>query len=430
MKQHKYFFVGAIGAIIAAVTLAGCAGAPQSSGDSNPSGAGTLTVVSIPNYKGSLPSAVTAFEKENPAIKVNLQFVDVNSMYTTIRTQLTAGTAPDVFTVFPGNGTPTAMEVLVPNGYLADLSGLALDKRIPQGMDSVTKVDGKRYVLPLSLGAIGGIYNDGALTALGVTAPKTWSEVLQLCGTAKAAGKVAYSYGAQTAWNNQLISFALTASLVHGKDKNFDKNQTAGKASFVNSAWKIALEKLLQMNTAGCFQSTPLGTSYENATALVAKGDALGMVSVSSTFAAITTAAPKDATFSFHALPATDNPEETWIPAGASGAFGINAKAKNLAAAKKFLDFLATDATMADIAKAQGTLPAITSSLYETPVSVKEILTFVAANKTHPYNDQLWPSPKVAQTLMEQVQQLIGGQTSVTAALTAMDTVYAEGSGS
>ena len=424
MTQRRITAIAA-GGMVAALAIAGCsAGGGE---EENETGAGTLTVVSIPNYQNSLPVAVEAFEEAYPDISVELEFVDVAALHTTLRTQLTAGTAPDVFTAYPGNGTPTAMEVLVPGGYLMDLSDLELNDRIPSGMDPVTMVDGKRYILPLSLGAIGGIYNDAALEETGLTAPTTWSEVLDFCADARAAGKVAYAYGAQTPWNNQLHLFPLTATLVYGQNPDFDEEQAAGEVSFSDSAWVDAMNQVVEMRDAGCFQDSPLGTAYEGAVELVGTGQALSIVSVSSTFAAVSAVAPEGSVFTFHAFPATDDPSETWIPAGGSGGYAINAAAKNPVAAKLFLDFLASDAMMAEIADIQGALPSISGADFTVPENLSEIMTFVDAGTIHPYADQLWPNPKVAETLMEQVQLVVGDQTSVEDALAAMDAAYAEG---
>ncbi|MDF1478603.1 extracellular solute-binding protein [Leifsonia sp. H3M29-4] len=425
MTQRRIHGIAAM-SLVAALALAGC-----STGGTEPSenetGAGVLTVASIPNYQTSLPAAIEEFEKQNPDITVEVEFVEVAALHTQLRTQLAAGTAPDVFTAYPGNGTPTAMEVLVPEGYLMDLSDLALNERLPSGMDAVTKVDGKRYILPLTLGAIGGIYNDAALDEAGLTAPTTWSELLDFCVDARAAGKVAYAYGAQTGWQNQFPSFPLSASLVYGVDPDFDEKQGAGDVTFSDSAWVDVLDKVQEMQAAGCFQDSPLGTAYEGAVDMVAKGNALSMVSVTSTFAAVGAAAPEGTTFTFHAIPATDDPDETWISAGGSGGYAINAAAKNPVAAKKFLDFLASDETMAQIADLQGALPSIVSDAYTVPDALTEIIGYVDAGKIHPYNDQLWPNPKVATVLMEQVQLMIGGQASPEDVLAAMDAAYAEG---
>ena len=416
-----------VGTVAAALALAGCSGGDAPDEPANETGEGVLTVVSIPNYQNSLPVVVEAFEKENPDIDVELEFVDVEALHTQIRTQLAAGTAPDIFTTYPGNGTPTAMENLAPEGYLADLSDLSFSEKIPAGMDETTSIDGKRYVLPLSLGAIGGIYNMNAMADAGLEPPTTWSELIQFCEDAAGQGKYAYAYGAQTPWNNQLFAFPFSATLVYGADPDFTADQEAGEATFSDSAWVDVWERVLEMQEAGCWQPEPLGTAYEGAVDLVAKGEALAMSSVSSTFAALAAAAPEETEFEFFAMPATDDAAETWISAGGSGGYSINAAAKNPVAAQKFFEFLGSDEMMAEVARLQNALPSINSPAYETPPSLAGILPYVDAGKIHPYDDQLWPNAKVATTLMEQGQLLIGGQTTVEGVLAAMDAAYAEG---
>jgi raffinose/stachyose/melibiose transport system substrate-binding protein len=418
-------------AVAATVTLAvaSLAACSTPAAPANTSGAGTLTVASIPNYQTSLTELITEFEAANPDIDVQEQFIDVASYHTTLRTQLSAGTAPDVFSVFPGNGTPTAMEVLQPAGYLADLSGLAFNDSVPSGLDSTTEVDGTRYIMPYALGAIGTIYNEQAVEAAGVTLPTTWTGVLEYCDAAKAAGKVAFAYGAQTPFVNQLIDYALTATLVYGEDPDFDADQAAGKATFADSNWSEAMEKLIEMRDRGCFQDSPLGTSYETAIDMVAKGDALSMVSVVSTLGALAAAAPDGTTFGLQALPANDNkdPNATWMPAGAGGAYGINAKAKNPTAAEKFIDFLSTTQSQATMSEVQGAPPANLDG-WEAPASMTSIVDHVNAGTVHPYADQLWPNAKVADAHMAGVQQIMGDQGTIPDVLAAMDAAYAEGS--
>lgn len=425
MAQRRSLIALGAGIAAAALALTACTPGTSDAGPGgDPSGKGVLKIASIPNYQSSLPQIVEAFEKEHPDIDVQLEFVDVAALHTQLRTQLAAGTAPDIFTTYPGNGTPTAMENLVPGGFLADMSDLGFSARIPKAMDQTTSMDGKRYVLPLSLGAIGGIYNETALAEVGLTAPTTWTEVLKFCSDAKAKGKVAYAYGAQTAWNNQLFAFPLSATLVYGKGSTFTADQAKGSATFADSAWTEVWKKVVEMQKAGCWQPEPLGTSYEVATSLVAKGDALAISSVTSTFAALAAAAPKGTTFAFHALPATDDPDETYISAGGSGGYSINAKAKNPVAAKLFMEYLGSDAVMAEVARLQNALPAIDSDAFETPASLKEIMPFVESGRIHPFDDQLWPNAKVATVLMEQAQLLVGGQSSVDQVLKEMDAAY------
>jgi len=429
MTQRRITAIAAGSAAVVALTLTGCSsgGTPTPTDDT---GAGVLTIVSIPNYQNSLPTIVEDFEKANKDIDVQLSFVDVAALNTQLRTQLSAGTAPDIFTTYPGNGTPTAMENLVPGGYLMDMSDLALDKRIPSGMDSVTKIDGKRYVLPVSLGAIGGIYNMTAMKAAGLTPPTTWSELLQFCKDATAKGKVAFAYGAQTGWQNQFPAFPLSATLVYGATPDWEDQHSAGKATFADSPWRDVFTKVAEAASSGCYQASPLGTSYEQATALVASGDALVIDSTTSTIAAVAAAAPSGTELKFYPIPGTDNADQTWISAGGSGGYSINAAAKNPVAAKKFMDFMASDAEIAKLAQLQNALPSITSPQYTVPDSLTEVVKYVNAGKIHPYDDQLWPNAKVATALIDNVQLLIDGKASVDDVLKAMDDAYAEGAGS
>ena len=72
-----------------ALGLAGCSSSGAAPTEpENATGAGVLTITSIPNYQNSLPAVVEAFEDENPDIDVQLEFVDVEALHTQIRTQL------------------------------------------------------------------------------------------------------------------------------------------------------------------------------------------------------------------------------------------------------------------------------------------------------------------------------------------------------
>lgn len=418
--------LGALGlGLVVAMSVTACSTTP-STGDDDGTGAGTLRVASIPNYQASLEPLIAQFEEANPDIDVEVEFIDVASYHTTLRTQLTAGTAPDVFSVFAGNGTPTAMEVLAPGGYLADLSDFAFNEDLSTGFDATTKVDGKRLILPYAVGAIGTIYNEQAVEAVGATIPTTYDEVLEYCDAARAGGKVAFAFGAQTGWINQLFNYAFTATLVYGENPNFDEEQAAGTATFADSNWADAVNKVLEMQERGCFQDAPLGTAYEGAVDMVAKGDALSMVAVVSTFGALRAAAPEGTTFNMFALPATNDPADTWMPAGAGGAYGINAAAKNPTAAAKFIEFLGSPEAQSQIADLQGAPPANTEG-WDAPAYLQVIVDHLAAGTVHPYADQLWPSPKVSEAHINGMQQVLGGQATVEQMLKDMDAAYAEG---
>ena len=80
-----------------------------------------------------------AFEAANPGVKVNLTTSGADQLQQQIRTQLASGTAPDVFTVWPGNGNPGATFVLAKPGYLLDLSDQTWAAKLPTTVQTVAR---------------------------------------------------------------------------------------------------------------------------------------------------------------------------------------------------------------------------------------------------------------------------------------------------
>lgn len=419
----------------AMLVLGGCASsgnteAPSATGTTSnqtveaPSGILTLSTVSV--GQETVQAVVAQFEELYPDVEVRVDFAGTEQYQSVLRTQLTSGTAPDVFFVQPGDGTPAAMRSLVPGGYLADLSSFDFSSRVPSSMDLVTAIDGARYFIPMSLAGIGVVYNETAFEELGLTVPNTWSGVLGFCSAAREAGRIPFALGAQTLWVTQLVNYALSSTLVFGGSENdFDAQIAAGQTSFEASpGWNLTFEKYIQMKEVGCFNDDVLGTAFETTLGLVASGEALATVQVTALQPAIAGSAPEGTVIGMFALPATDNPDETWMPAAVGGGFGINAAAKNPVAARAFIDFLATPQVLADYASSTGAFPAIPTDEYEQPESLEFMADLVSQNKIYPFMDQLWPNARVQPAQYDGIQALLGGFGSITDLLRLMDGAY------
>lgn len=423
-KQH---WLGAIALIASAgLVLTGCSNG-NGNGAGGEAGGKTLTIASTATDKAAVEAAIAAFTKANEGVEIKATYADTDAYHSTLRTQLPAGTAPDVFGVWPGNGNPSALQVLVKGGFVKEQSDAPWAGDVPAGFDSVTKVDGKRYIFPVSLTGIGAIYNEKAVSDAQAKIPTTWTEMLAFCTTAKDAGKVAFALGNQTPWVTQLANYALASTLVFQADPEWDAQHAAGKTTFQDSAWKTTFEKYLEMNTAGCFNANPLGTSVEASQEMVAKGDALAIIQVTAVLQQIADIAPEGTTFGMFAVPATDNAADTWMPGAAGLGYGVNAKAKNPELAQKFLNFLAEPAQVADYATAVGALPAMPTDSYQVPDTLKVLVDFQDEGRTYPFMDQLWPNAKVQQTHLDGIQKVFAGTASIDEVLTAMQKAYDDG---
>jgi raffinose/stachyose/melibiose transport system substrate-binding protein len=406
-------------AAAAAVTAACSSGPGSSSG-----GAESLRVASVATDRPGMEAVLKAFKQRNPDVEVSTSYADTDQYQGTLRTQLSSGTAPDVFFAWPGNGNPGAIEVLAPTGYIADLSARPWASRVPAGIRPVTQVGGRTYVVPMSFVGIGALYSKKTMTQVGAQPPDTWGGLLALCDAAKAHGKVAFALGDQTDWVTQLVDYALVPTTVYAGTRDFDQRLRAGTTTFAGSGWLTAMNKYLEMDKRGCFSKDPLGTSFETSLSQIAKGQAVAVIQVTSTLNQLKSEAPRGTEFGMFPVAATDDPAQTLMPGAAGGAYAMNAKTKNTGLATKFIDFLATPEAMNLYVSATGSLPAMPNDAFRADPALRPLIDYQKAGRTVPFMDQLWPNPKVQQAHFTGVQNMLSGKADPEKVLREMDTAY------
>lgn len=407
----------------AAALLAACSGGTKSA--SGGGGSRTLTLASVD--QGSVEDVVKAFEKANPGVKVRFTTSGADQYQQQIRTQLSSGTAPDVLSVWPGNGNPGATHVLAEPGYLRDLSDQAWAAKMPPAIKSVAQYEGKTYNAIFGQNGIGAVYNQQAMDKAGLTPPDTWTELLAFCRAAEAKGTPAFALGIQDNWVTQLALYALVATTVYGPDHDFDQKMQSGAATFAKSPWTTAVDKYVTMEKTGCFQKNPLGTNYEASQQLAASGRTLGIIQGNWVIALLKQKNPQG-TFTLKALPATDDPSQTLVPAAAGAGYGVNAKAKNPELALKFVNFVMSPEGMNLFVKKQGGLPSLPDTGFAVDPSLTELSQFIQKNRTVPFMDQRWPNAKVQQTMLSGLQEIFSGQSTPQSLLKDMDSDYRTGS--
>jgi raffinose/stachyose/melibiose transport system substrate-binding protein len=415
-----------VAAATATTLLAACSGGTNAASDDDSEGGGTLTLASVD--QGSIEPVVKAFEAANPGVKVTFTTAGADQYQQQIRTQLASGTAPDVMSVWPGNGNPGTVTVLAKPGYLLDLSDRPWASKYPEAVKSVAQYEGKTYNALFGLNGIGAVYNDQAMQQAGLTAPTTWTELLTFCGDAKAKGTPAFALGIQDNWVTQIVLYALVASTVYPDDPDFDTKMQAGQATFTGSSWETAMAKYQEMDRAGCFQENGLGTSYEASQTLAATGKTLGIVQGNWIVALLKEKNPQGS-FTLKPLPAIDDTAKILMPAAAGAGYGVNAKAKNQELALKFVDFVMSPAGMTEFVKAQGSIPALPDTGHQVDPALAEVETFIQENRTVPFMDQRWPNAKVQQTMLTGIQEVFSDQSTAAEMLSAMDADYKAGEG-
>ncbi|SCL28285.1 carbohydrate ABC transporter substrate-binding protein, CUT1 family [Micromonospora pallida] len=414
--------VAAVGVVGAAIALGAC-GQSDSSSTSATEETKALTIATTSNNKTAMEAVIEAYKKKT-GLDINLTVADTAQYQTTLRTQLSSGTAPDVFTVWAGSGNPGAINVLQKAGYLADLSDRSWVGDVEPGTAETLKVKDKTYGLPSKLDAVGTIYNVKTLEGLGLKAPTTYTEMLQYCKDVKAKGKVAFALGIQTDWVAQLIPYALVASTVYAKAPDFNDQLASDKATFAGSGWTEAFDKYLEMNEAGCFNDQPLGTDVTASYNLVNTGTAVGVVQVLASFPQITSTAPAGTEFGFFPLPGDDDASKNPIPRGIGVSFAVNDGAKNKKNGLEFVDWLASaEGTKAWFDAAPG-IPAVKGATVTANPVNQAAIDIIEAGNTAPFPDQSWPNAKVQAAHLKGVQQMFSGQATGEQVLKSMDEAF------
>lgn len=399
--------------------LPACAGAGDAPTES--AGADALSISWGSYDQLGMEAALSAFKTAHPDIEVTVDYVDNDQYISLLRTQLGAGTATDIVYVKPGDGNPTAIRQLAAGGFLENLSDRPWATEYDASNLPYTQYEGGTYLMAPTIASFLPAYNETALAAAGLSAPTTWSEVLDFCTQARAKGGAAYALGAQSTWQNWVFPYMTVPTFARVSEEK--ELPGATDESFADSpAWQDAIAQLKKMQEHGCFQDDVLGTSFENAIADTAAGDTFAVVSQVSILGALEQQNP-DAEFAVHVFPATDDPDDIVLDAALGAGAAVNAKAKNKDAALEFVDFLASPEGVNAYSSAMlGTLPAITNDEFSIDTPALELMdTYRRDGRMRPFLDQDWSAPTLQSALETAVQKMFGGNASVEDVLTEMD---------
>ncbi|MDX2681717.1 ABC transporter substrate-binding protein [Streptomyces soliscabiei] len=231
-----------------AMSLAACGGG--SSGGSSADGTVTIHVQAWKGG-GAEPANVAeinkAFEKANPKVKVDFEYITANDTYTQkLQPELLGGKAGDVIMV-----DTDRMKKWGASGYLADLSGESWASRIAPDAKQFAQADGKTLAMPMELIGIGMYANMDLLKKAGITeVPADWPTFLADLAKLKKAGINPIALPDKGAWTGGSVFQAAGSTLVYQKNKQWDADYLAGKTSF-DPDWKGSLQQLKTLEDKG-----------------------------------------------------------------------------------------------------------------------------------------------------------------------------------
>ncbi|WP_051620944.1 ABC transporter substrate-binding protein [Paenibacillus sp. UNC451MF] len=267
MKQTKIQIVGITAAAL--LLIAGCSSGGAPSAESNSSGSGEETVISVWGGSDFLKGEespgqrmIKEYNEQNKGkVRVEARYMPWAEYNTAIQAAVTSNDLPDIFET-PQNSD---IRTIVANGWAKAFDGLVSDAWRKQFnpasfVEGVNVIDGKTYSWPLTGPTLGSIlyYNKEVLQKAGLDPekpPKTWDELREMAKTVTSKGK-GDSYGivfgggeTGTASGISKIVDALAAGISPGEAGGF--NYKTGKYAYDAKATLDSFEFLQKLKEDG-----------------------------------------------------------------------------------------------------------------------------------------------------------------------------------
>jgi raffinose/stachyose/melibiose transport system substrate-binding protein len=407
MRAHTRI-AGAMLTIAAlALPLAACAG------DSNAGGDGGVTEIDFfhrwPNEpKNSYFAAlVEEFEAENPDIKVNVESVLNDAYKDKVKVVAGSDNAPDVMFSWSGS----FIQELVADGNVMDLDPWleenpdVRDRYYPSQLTPF-QVDGAQYGLPVGMHAKVFFYNKDVFDELGLDAPATWDDFIDVLEAIKESGRTPIEFGAQEQW--PIAHYVGTLNQRMLDPEVFARDQIAAEGEFTDEGYVEALEKLQALTEYMNPDITAVG--HEVARNAWIAGEAPIMYMQGSEVSYFTDAGFEYGTFNF---PAVDggkgDPEQL---TGAPEGFVISENTEHPEESLRFLEFMLDKQNGVEYTDATGELSAVIDAVAESdaPEVSKDIAEqIVSASAMTTWLDNAYDA-QIVQAYLSETQLMLSGQ--------------------
>jgi raffinose/stachyose/melibiose transport system substrate-binding protein len=447
MRRRTTFLSGSLAAIaaITCLTVSACTpGVAGSAANTAPSGPvatdpaklGPITLNVLDYFTGGVDNTwmndvVAAFEKKYPNITVKRQSIDWTDLMQELPLKLKSPNPPDI--VPPNNGWQS-LGTLVQGDLVDNLDSYATaygwDKNIPASIlrEQEFSADGQQmgtgtlFGMPVALSStIEVYYNRSLLQRLGLSVPTTYNAFVSDLAKAKQAGITPIELGnqGQSGITQPLYSVmdalgnqSAIANLIYSQGQNSLESQATG--------FPQAVQAMKDWAAKGYFTSQFAGVPETDAETGFVQGNGLFHFDYSGSLPFTSAAQAKG--FGSFILPRNDGKAPV-ATLSAATELSVSSQSKHPAAAAAFLNFAASPAA-AQIAVNLGADPMLAPSV-KLPTSNPEFADEVANanlvtahNSSVPYLD--WATPTLFTTITVEMSEMLGGKTSVSAAIGAV----------
>jgi raffinose/stachyose/melibiose transport system substrate-binding protein len=448
MRRRKTLLSGSLAAIAAIACLAvsactpGVAGttavntAPSGPVTTDPGKLGHVTLRVLDYFTGGVDNTwmnnvIAAFEKKYPNITIQRQSVTWTDLMQELPLKLKSPNPPDI--VPPNNGWQS-LGTLVQGGLVDNLDSYATaygwDKYVPGSIlrqqefsaNGQQMGTGVLFGMPVALSSMIEVYyNRSLLQRLGLSVPTTYNDFVNDLAKAKQAGITPISLGNQgQSGITQPLYSVMDALGNQSVITNFIYSLGQDSLESPASGFPQAVAAMNEWAAKGYFTKQFQGVPETDAETQFIQGNGLFHFDYSGSLPFTSPVQAKG--FGSFVLPRNDGKAPVATLAAATE-LCVSSQSKHVAAAAAFLNFAASPAA-AQIAVNLGTDPMLAPSV-TLPASNPEFADEVANanlvtahNSSVPYLD--WATPTLFNTITVQMSEMLGGKTSVSAAISAV----------
>jgi raffinose/stachyose/melibiose transport system substrate-binding protein len=220
------------------------------------------------------------------------------------------------------------------------------------------------------------------------------------------------------------MSADIATSTVYGPNHNWNQDRADGKTTFAGTpGWHQALQAVIDLNKAGCFQKGAAGAGFDALTNGAGQGKLFGFFAPGGATKDIMDAAHGAVKLTALPMPAPAGVKTVLTLSSNTGLAGNKAtKSPNLV--QQFLAFSVSPDEAKKIAEAQGSIPIGTPASSDLLPQYQPVLPFLEANNTLPFGPDAWPNAKVYNALGTGVTGLLTGQKTIDGVLKSMDQAW------
>ncbi len=358
------------------------------------------------------------FIAAHPGVKIQRETKVLADLQMTIKLALSESDGPDVAQVNQGRSDMGALVeagLLLPlDDYLAqygwgNVFSTSVASRNSFTPDGNTFGQGSLFGVSPTAEVVGVYYNKGIFKDNGWSVPTTFEDLEQLLADIKAAGLTPISFGSLDGWN-AIHEFSAIQHLLVSLDYINNLTYGVNNVSFDTAENRQAAEILSNWAKAGYFSEGYAGIGYDDSNNLFKSGE--GAMTITGSWFAPELMTGTEEEFGFFLLPGFSG-KATMAIGGVGVPFAIRKSTEHADLAAEYLNWMISPRA-AELWAEIGMLPAMSlpaeSKVNTDNLFGETLFAWDTINKNNAVGHYIdWATPTFYDTLVSELQKLLGG---------------------